>query len=331
MANLVSIIVPVYNVEKYLTKCLDSILSQDYQNLEILLINDGSTDTSPSICEAYCKRDSRFKLINKENGGQSSARNVALNLMNGDWVMFVDSDDEIAPDMVSVMLNCALSESCEIVRCSCLTNGSKGRSIRKLPVTQGIYERGKVNELLMKDILGSQPCFGLYKSFLWNNVRFPEGRIYEDLAILFQVYFASYSQVALLDKPLYIYNLHDDSTSFKITPNKNYDRFLAFKERHDFASQKNLPYEDYCFHLAATTAIGTYNYYLRYKEAQLSHLKLQEVFNFLETNRQSILHDKYNSAYYRIMFRLFYINTSLYKFIIRALNRIKNEYTIIKF
>lgn len=322
MNNLVSIIVPVYNVEKYLSSCLDSIISQEYENLEIMLIDDGSTDASLEICSKYASKDSRIMLISKENGGQSSARNVALEVMKGDWVMFVDSDDAIRKDMVSSMLNYATNNSCEIVRCSCMTKSNHGNDIRKLPVPSGIYERDKINELIMRDELGSQPCFGLYRSILWKHVRFPEGRVYEDLAALFRVYFAGTGLVGLMDEPLYIYNLHDDSTSFKVSPNKNYDRFIAFKERWDFAQSSNLNCADYCFHLAAITAIGTYNYYLKYKSARISKVKLQNVFAFLQKNKKKIYEDKYNSRYHRIMFRSYFFNKYVYRIAIQILNLI---------
>lgn len=320
MDDLVTIIVPVYNVEKYLRKCLDSIISQDYKNLEIILVNDGSTDTSLNICESFAAKDTRIILMSKDNGGQSSARNMGLDVAKGDWVMFVDSDDEIRKDMVSTMLGYAKSNACEIVRCSCITKGMHGDVIRKLPLVTGVYERLRVNELILKDILGSQVCFGLYRSYLWNNVRFPIGRIYEDLAVLFRVYFAGTGLVGLIDEPLYIYNLHNDSTSFTISPNKNFDRFIAFKEHSDFAKSAGLDCEDYCFHLTSITAIGTYNYYLKYNSARIDQQKLETVFNFLQQNKSKICLNKYNSRYYKILFKLYFFNRLLYKLVIQTLN-----------
>ena len=92
---LVSVIVPVYNVAPYLEQCLDSIVNQRYRNLEIILVDDGSTDESGAICDRYAEQDGRIQVVHKENGGQSSARNVALDMMTGEWVLFVDSDDWI--------------------------------------------------------------------------------------------------------------------------------------------------------------------------------------------------------------------------------------------
>lgn len=319
MKDLVSIIVPVYKVEKYLETCVKSILSQSYTEFELVLVDDGSPDNCGSMCDQLALDDTRIKVIHKPNGGQSSARNMALNVVRGNWIMFVDSDDEIEPIMIENMLGFALSNHCDIVRCNCKTRGMKGDQIRHLPVKPGIYEIDQARELIMKDILGSQPCFGLYRSLLWNGVRFPEGRIYEDIAALFLVYMNCKTPVGIIDEPFYIYNLHDDSTSFSISPNKNYDRFLAFKERWKYAVLHNLPYTDFCFSKAFTTALGTYNYYLRYTEKRLSKEKLEEVFYFLATNKKAVLKNKECGMYYHLLFRLYYLNRSLYSLVLKIL------------
>lgn len=319
MKELVSIIVPVYKVEKYLDTCVKSILSQSYKEIELLLVDDGSPDKCGSMCDQFALNDMRVKVIHKTNGGQSSARNMALDVVRGNWIMFVDSDDEIEPIMVEKMLSFALSNHCDIVRCNCMRRGSKGNLISSLPVNTGICGIDQACELLMKDILGSQPCFGLYRSSLWNEVRFPEGRIYEDIATLFLVYMNCQSPVGIIDEPYYIYNLHDDSTSFSISPNKNFDRFLAFKERWEYAVVHNLPYTDFCFSKAFTTALGTYNYYLRYPEKQLSKDRLDEVFKFLADNKEAILKNSVCGTYYKVLFRLYYLNRGLYSLALRIL------------
>lgn len=319
MENLVSIIVPVYKVENYLEACVNSILSQSYTDLELVLVDDGSPDNCGSMCDQFALADTRVKVIHKPNGGQSSARNMALDVVRGNWIMFVDSDDEIEPIMVENMLSYALSNQCDIVRCNCKTRGMNGDQIRRLPVKAGIYEIGQARELIMKDILGSQPCFGIYRSSLWNGVRFPEGRIYEDIAALFLVYMNCQTSVGIMDEPYYIYNLHDDSTSFSISPNKNYDRFLAFRERWEYAVMHNLSYSDFCFSKAFTTALGTYNYYLRYTEKQLSKDKLDEVFSFLANNKKAVLKNKECGMYYSLLFRLYYLNRGLYSLVLKVL------------
>ena len=112
--RVISVIVPVYNVEKYLDKCVDSIVNQTYKNLEIILVDDGSPDNCPKMCDAWVEKDSRIKVIHKENGGVSSARNAGLKASCGEYIGFVDSDDFIQPDMFEQLLGAYDKESIEL-------------------------------------------------------------------------------------------------------------------------------------------------------------------------------------------------------------------------
>ena len=117
MEDLISVIVPIYNVEKYLNKCIDSIINQKYKNLEIILVDDGSPDNSGKICDEYSKKDNRIKVIHKENGGVSSARNVGINNATGNWISFIDSDDWIEEDYINNLLSNAKKNNAEISMC----------------------------------------------------------------------------------------------------------------------------------------------------------------------------------------------------------------------
>src|SRR5699024_8688641 len=120
----ISVIVPVYNAEKYLHRCIKSILDQTYKNLEIILVDDGSIDTSGKICDYYDHKDERIKVIHKENGGQSSARNTGLTIASGDYVSFVDSDDWIVEDIYEYCINLIKTTNCDVVDFKCMfTNG----------------------------------------------------------------------------------------------------------------------------------------------------------------------------------------------------------------
>lgn len=116
MNKLVSVIVPVYNVEKYLERCINSIIQQSYNNLEIILIDDGSTDASGKICDEYKEKDDRIIVIHKENGGLSDARNAGIKIFTGEYVTFIDSDDYVSKNMVSNMLDILEKSSCRIVQ-----------------------------------------------------------------------------------------------------------------------------------------------------------------------------------------------------------------------
>jgi glycosyltransferase involved in cell wall biosynthesis len=118
MAELISVIVPIYNVERYLEKCIDSIIVQSYPDLEIILVDDGATDRSGLICDEWVQRDARIRVIHKENGGLSDARNAGIEIATGAWYMFVDSDDFITPDTIERMYNAAVSTESQMAVCN---------------------------------------------------------------------------------------------------------------------------------------------------------------------------------------------------------------------
>ena len=122
---LISVIVPVYNVENYLPRCLDSIINQTYTNLEILLVDDGATDNSGKLCDEYAQKDNRIRVFHKENGGVSSARNMGLDNATGEYIAFVDSDDYIDKCMYEIMLNSSVQNNADIVVCGYLSQSIK--------------------------------------------------------------------------------------------------------------------------------------------------------------------------------------------------------------
>lgn len=183
--SAVSIIIPVYNVEKYLEKCLDSALSQSLKDIEIVLVNDGSKDSSPQICEKYAARDTRIKLIHQENAGLSAARNTGLANSSGEYILFLDSDDYISPDSCEKLYEAAKELDCDIVAANEI-KVVNGREIagerRKLPEKQVVS--GREFYVSSLKLGGISPCvqFSLYKrSFIENaQLRFKEGILHED-------------------------------------------------------------------------------------------------------------------------------------------------------
>ena len=179
---LVSIIVPVYNVEDYIETCILSITRQSYENLEIILVDDCSSDGSLDICKKIATFDKRIKLfVNKENSGVSYTRNKAISLSNGDYITFVDSDDYIAPDMIEKMLNVAVDSNADMVKSGFKEFNNKGEIIKvKKFSKEECFENENVLPLYFKGVLFTIPCATLYKRELALKVNFPEGKINED-------------------------------------------------------------------------------------------------------------------------------------------------------
>ena len=212
---LISVIVPVYNVESYLPRCVDSICNQTYRNLEIILVDDGATDSSGRICDDYASRDPRVRVIHKANGGLSSARNAGLDVAQGEYISFIDSDDWIAPDTYDQMLALALEEQVKLVCAGRFdVDGGTGRVQTGLcpPRREVISGMELLGRVFLWDNCDSAACDKLYHRSLFREIRYPVGRVNEDLAIFYKLMELT-DRAAMLDKPVYYYYHRADSIS----------------------------------------------------------------------------------------------------------------------
>ncbi len=201
----ISITVPIYNAEKYLEKCVDSIIAQTYKDVEIILVNDGSVDSSGAICDEYSKRDSRIKVIHKENGGLSSARNAGLDVASGEYVSFVDSDDWIENDMIETLYNACASNGAEIACGGRYDVYPKSTIVGLCPQkTECITVQEMIKKLFASTECDCSVCDKLFKRSLFNEIRFPLGQINEDEAIFYNL-LTNVNQVSMVNKPLYNY------------------------------------------------------------------------------------------------------------------------------
>lgn len=187
--GLISVIIPVYNVEPYLERCVDSVINQTYKNLEIILVDDGSTDGSGGICDAYEKKDVRIRVIHKKNGGLSSARNSGLKIARGEYIGFVDSDDYIALDMYALMQR-HMRADVDIVSCATVQFNKRGR------ISKRGFMHGKLllldsvqalKEFLLGRYVSGMSCDKLYKKDVLNGTMFPVGRVSEDHPFVYSV------------------------------------------------------------------------------------------------------------------------------------------------
>lgn len=184
--DLISVIVPVYNVEKYLHKCINSILNQTYKNLEVILIDDGSTDNSGKICDEYALKDNRIKVIHKENGGLSSARNAGLDICSGDYIGFVDSDDYIAEDMYEYLYVNLIKNNADVAMCN-FYNVFENRIERSFCINDfDLIDQEKMLSINLKYAYNAFIAVWnkLYKKTIIENIRFPLNKCSEDSAIL---------------------------------------------------------------------------------------------------------------------------------------------------
>ena len=206
--SLVSVIVPVYKVEKYLDKCVESIVEQTYKNLEIILVDDGSPDNCPSMCDDWAARDSRIKVIHKENGGVSSARNSALDAAAGDYICFVDSDDSIDPSYYEKLHQAAVQSGAEIAIGDILyfeADGSLSGYQEKALRTEVISGDEAIHRMRLTPFI--HLTTRLHRRELFDTLRFPVGKNYED-AFTTPLILEQVTKVACVGEPLYHYKFN---------------------------------------------------------------------------------------------------------------------------
>ncbi|GGE30517.1 glycosyl transferase [Pullulanibacillus camelliae] len=237
MGKKVSIIVPIYNVEQYLSQCLESLIQQTHHTLEILLINDGSTDQSGQIAEHYQELDARVRVFHKENGGLSDARNFGLKVATGEYILFVDSDDWVEQSMVAQLLTLAATFDADIVQAAFLY-AFEGYCLydqryieRENPVA--VLDRQTVMTELVKNEKIKNFAWGkLYKRRLISDLPFKKGVRFEDVFWAHHVVHRTHRYV-MVNQPLYYYRQREDSIVGAYSP-KNLDIITGLKERHAF-------------------------------------------------------------------------------------------------
>lgn len=213
MDKLVSIIVPVYKVERDLQACIDSLVNQTYRNIEIILVDDGSPDRCGEICDDNAKQDQRIVVVHKENGGQSDARNEGIKISKGDYITFVDSDDVVELTYVQTLLALCLTYNAEIAVCqNSVFNYTLGVVYSKNPLEEKCFSsKEAVTTMLYQKKFETCAWGKLYLRHIWDDLYFPQGMIYEDLAICYKALLRS-KKVAYTSKELYRYQIRENST-----------------------------------------------------------------------------------------------------------------------
>lgn len=246
MNKLISVIVPIYNTEKYINACVDSIISQTYKNIEIILVDDGSQDKSPIICETYKKKDARVKVIHKENGGLSSARNAGIDIANGEYLAFVDSDDSIHHTFIASLYQMCEENDCDIAQCDYLA--TKDDSIKLEP-----QKKNRINIISSQEAV-KKCCEGyesvkfivswdkLYKAYLFSDIRFPEGKIHEDNFVSYQLFWKA-NKIVISNQCLYWYLQRRDSIIGRKYNKNRLDSLDASKEKLEFCKKNKLNQE----------------------------------------------------------------------------------------
>lgn len=295
--KLISIIVPVYNIKDYVSKCIESIMGQTYHNLEIILVDDGSTDGSGEICDRYAEYDRRIDVIHRENGGLSEARNCALDRVRGDLIAFVDGDDWIHPQMCELMLGVMEQRRADIVTCRLERENAdfaKHRYTKSDLDARVLTGTESLSNIGIPSVVAWNK---LYRKEIFDNIRYPKGRLHEDEYVIHRIFYKC-NRVAVIGQPLYFYTIRDGSIVMQMTPQRINHALEALADRVRFSDEHNwsevMPavveqYCDYCIGIYKDIRSG------RYESIDASYLDIlwRSERDMLERYRDTDIDEKY--------------------------------------
>lgn len=281
--SLISVIVPVYNAEQYLEKCIESIINQTYKNLEIIIIDDGSTDKSPEICDKYAAKDVRINLVHKENGGVSSARNAGLDVFKGEYVTFVDSDDFISYDYVEKLYCSVIENSADISICNYKINGNKRHKLNrhgKTPASSFIYD-------YLSLTIETDECWGkLFNKSVVDSIRFDNYKVSEDSLFVFYCLINA-NFVSFVDEYLYCYRVHNESVINQSNAEKRYEACLTAQVMLEHC--ENTPYCNK-YISASKTRLAKYNFFVYFiAQKENNTFIMNKCKKYILKNRKKLL------------------------------------------
>lgn len=304
MNDLISIIVPVYNVEKYLENCIDSILQQSYSNIEIVIVDDGSEDLSGSICDQYLQKDNRVKVIHQKNGGLSSARNTGLANSSGKYVTFIDSDDYVHPQMIEVLYKNLIETSADISACEYKKTEKTHLEFEKLPKQEKcVWDSIQAMKMYYASRISGVSCCKLYKRKILEKRKFPEGKIHEDeFTTMFYLFYAD--KIVHTTLQLYYYFCRENSIMNAKFDKKRMDVLDAYMDRIHLYEKYNLIdllVLEVNYYIYAV--IGLYASCVRYRiEGRVRKEVFKRGEEVYKTYKQYVLSNN------KIVFRIFMIN-----------------------
>ncbi|UOR13792.1 glycosyltransferase family 2 protein [Halobacillus amylolyticus] len=311
----VSVVVPTYKVEKYIHRCVNSILKQTYENLEIILVNDGSPDQCGEIAEGYKQSDSRVKVFHKENGGLSDARNHGMKQVTGEFTMFVDSDDWLEPYAIEKMVHHSLAFKADVIQSAFYYAHEDYLLFDQRHYTKNgdlmILDNEKLMHELVKNETVKNFAWGkLYKTKLIRDIPFEKGVLFEDVFWAHQV-MHRVNMFVILHEPLYNYYQRDDSIVTTYTP-RNLDILKGLKERHAFIEKEYEELIDESFKTILKTSLIHYNLLSMNRKVDRDRHHRKEIQSYITDNyfsfQQAIENDKHLSLQLRLFYKHPYLN-----------------------
>lgn len=313
---MVTVIVPIYKVEQYVNRCIDSIISQTYKNLEIILVDDGSPDSCGKICDSYAKTDSRIQVIHKENGGLSDARNAGIDVAKGDYLMFVDSDDWVDEDFCESAVSALENNNSDIVVFG-YNRVDESDNLLESWNLQGRHKCSKQEALkkLFQSEIDNYAWNKIYKRNLFNNIRYPKGKLWEDIGTTYLL-FAEAESIYISNCVTYNYLMRESSITGQRNRKGEIDMFTQRLEQYEFA-QKNFP--DLSNEILPLLVFSALRAYIFAGNDQSGKDICDKVDMFLTSHKQKV-----KSISPGFKSTLFYFNKQLYRKMARIIEQNRN-------
>ncbi len=318
--DLISIIVPVYNIELYIDECLSSIIKQTYKNIEIIIVNDGSTDNSLKVCKKYKSKDNRIKIFSKSNGGLSSARNYGIEKSKGKYISFIDGDDTVDKKYIETLYKCIVKDKtrmCVGNNYTIFSNGKK--STTALNKSYKISKLNALEKMLYVNDINVSACFKLYDRTLFDDITFPEGRLFEDTATTYKL-IDKCDYISVASYPLYNYILKPGSITTEKFNIKKMDWIISSIEMTHYIKKKYPHLKDACTCYLMYAHIGTLSSLAMSNKDYKKERK--ELVEFVKINKRKYVKNENVPQNYKIVARLININYGLFKLFLKFYQKI---------
>lgn len=323
MEDKISVVIPVYKVEKYLDECLESVVNQTYKNLEIILVDDGSPDNCPKMCDEWAIKDERIKVIHKENGGLSDARNAGIKIATGKYLSFIDSDDYVENNLYEVAIKKLKDNNAQIFifgRSYLYGNNKEINSNKKIELIMNSEEAlDKMNMFQYYDVAAWDK---IYKRDLFENIEFPKGKLCEDWYTTYKVIDKA-DKVVFNSTPLYVYRQRSNSITHSNVAKINREPLYASKEVLEFIKEKHPNIVKNAISKYVISCIGVYNNYLYYTKDTDKEKK--EILEIVKDNYKEAINNKELAFSRKAQIILVCKFNLLYRLLIKLMRKIKDN------
>lgn len=323
MKDLITIVVPVYKVEQYLEKCINSIINQTYENLEIILVDDGSPDNCGKMCDEYAEKDTRIKVLHKKNGGLSDARNAGIEIAKGRYISFVDSDDYITEDYVEFLYNLLLDNEVKVSICSHTVIYDTGLTLEKATNEYNVIPaKTAIERILYDEGLDTSAWAKLYETALFKDIKYPKGKLFEDSATTCKI-LSLCDKVAIGSESKYFYLIRNNSITKTSFSHNKMDLITSTKDMGEYIIAKYPELEKAVNRRIMYAYLSTLSQLANSKEKHIVEQK--ELLQYINKHKKEILSDKRLKKRDRLALNLLTFGFGFYKITWKIYKKLTNR------